>query len=58
MEAQSKRRTELKQEIAELDAGRRDYVDAFRSKEGATGLDAALVDALTEQAEQHGFVVE
>ena len=58
VKAQSKRRAELKQEIAELDAQRRDYVKEYRSTAGAAGLDAALVDALTEQAEQRGFSVE
>jgi len=58
VEAQSKRRNEIKQEIAKLDADRRSYVEEYRSKQGAAGLDAALVDALTEQAEQHGFVMQ
>jgi len=62
VEAKSKRRNEIKQEIADLDTDRRAFVAELRSQEGAgtssKGLDAALVDALTEQAEQHGFVVE
>ncbi|MDH3641698.1 MAG: VWA domain-containing protein [Gammaproteobacteria bacterium] len=55
---QSQKRAELKQKIADLDAGRRDYVEAYRSAEGAAGLDAALAGALKKQAEEQGFVVE
>jgi hypothetical protein len=58
VEAQSQRRDELKKEIAELDAKRRNYVEEYRSTNGAAGLGAALSDALTAQAEEHGFVVD
>ena len=58
VEAQSQRRDELKKEIAEHDAKRRNYVEEYRSTNGAAGLGAALSDALTAQAEEHGFVVD
>ena len=58
VEAQSQRRDELKKEIADLDAKRRNYVEEYRSTHGAAGLGAALSDALKHQAEEHGFVVD
>jgi hypothetical protein len=57
VKAQSQRRDELKKEIADLDVQRRAYVEEYRSTNGAEGLGAALSDALTRQAEEHGFVV-
>ena len=57
VKAQSQRRDELKKEIADLDVQRRAYVEEYRSTNGAEGLGAALSDALMEQAEEHGFVV-
>ena len=58
VEAQSQRRNELKKEIADLDAQRRDYVEEYRSTRGAGGLGAALSDALIHQAEEHGLAFD
>ena len=58
VEAQSRRRDELKKEIRELDSERQQYVEEYRESQGAAGLGAALSDALTDQAEKHGFVMD
>jgi hypothetical protein len=58
VEAQSQRRSELKKEIRDLDTERRQYVEEYRANQGSAGLGAALSDALTDQAEKHGFVMD
>jgi hypothetical protein len=58
VEAKSRQRAKLKQDIADLDVERRAYVEEFRREEGAAGLDAALAATLKEQAEEQGFSFE